>query len=330
MPEPPQDQTRQIETFPKETGALPAAPITQYRTEERLRWKRRIWSLVFAGVLISILVHLILFLNFRGSLGGSFFVQQGEAQQIELAVLDEETFSDLPEGERLAESQLQSEHTEASADVVENTQAIVAADTTGMALLATEQSRTASLTGSGTAGMGLGMGGSGGGGTSFFGITSSGSRFCYIVDRSGSMGKDGFAKAKAELISSLEKLPDFARFFVLFYSSIYVEPAMQQGWNTARRRTIKKMAKEILQLGTGGGTRPKPAFVKVFELEPPPDTIFFLTDGEISPFSLELLRKIMPKGKKIVVNTIAFGDNSSQDILQEIANGTGGQYNYVP
>ena len=330
MEQPTQDQTRQIETFPQETRVLTTSPIAQYRNEERLRWKRRVWSLIFVGILISILVHLIIFLQFSGTVGGSFFSQQGEAHQIELAVLDEESFTDLPEGEQLTQSQLQSEHTEASADVVENTQAILAADTTGTALLATEQSRMASLTGSGTAGMGLGMGGSGGGGTSFFGITSSGTRFCYIVDRSSSMGKDNFAKAKAELIASLEKLPDFARFFVLFYSTDYIEPGMQQGWNTARRRTVTKMAKEILQMTAHGGTNPLPAFVKAFELKPPPDTIFFLTDGEISPFSNNKLQEIMPKGKKIVVNTIAFGDDTSQKILQEIANATGGKYNYVP
>jgi hypothetical protein len=138
------------------------------------------------------------------------------------------------------------------------------------------------------------------------------------------------ASAKVELISSLQKLPVFVKLYVLFYSSGVKEPSMQQGWNTARRGTIKRMADEIRAMSASGGTVPMPAFINAFALSPPPDIIFFLTDGQITGFSIESLLEQMPTNKKIVINTIAFGNSASKTLLQEIANVTGGQYTFVP
>jgi len=38
----------------------------------------------------------------------------------------------------------------------------------------------------------------------------------------------------------------------------------------------------------------------------------------------------MPTNKTIVINTIAFGNETSKTLLQDIANDTGGQYTFVP
>ena len=109
-------------------------------------------------------------------------------------------------------------------------------------------------------------GGGGGGGTSFFGISSSGSRFCYIVDMSGSMSSGNrMGQAINELTQSIKKLPDFARFYVLFYSAGVREPSIQRGWNTARKRTVDKMIEEFAQIKPKGGTEPRDALVKQFK-----------------------------------------------------------------
>ena len=96
------------------------------------------------------------------------------------------------------------------------------------------------------------------------------------------------------------------------------------------RETIKRMADEIRTMSASGGTVPMPAFINAFALSPPPDIIFFLTDGQITGFSIEALLEIMPTNKKVVINTIAFGNSASKTLLQEIANATGGQYTFVP
>ncbi len=305
------------------------APITQFRIEERARWKRRAYSLIFIGLLFSVLVHLIIFLfSYSVSSDGGSGSQEAVVTTIEFAILDEQAFSSLPEGEKITQSE--SSQTEASEQLIETTQATLAADSSSTSLIPSSDARATSLTGSGSTGMGIGMGGSGGGGTSFFGISSSGSRFCYIVDRSGSMDRGNrLEDAKAELIASLKKLPDFVKFYVLFYSTGITSPSMQKGWNTARRGTINRIAKEIRSFSPTGGTVPMPAFKQAFELSPPPDVIFFLTDGQINNFSLEMLQSLMPNNKAVVVHTIAFGDASSQTLLQEIASATGGEYRFV-
>lgn len=305
------------------------APITQFRREEKARWKRRVLALIFIGFLFSVLVHIIIFFfSYSVSTDAGSGSQEATVTTIEFAILDEQSFTSLPEGEKITQSE--SSQTDASEERYETTQATLAADSSSTSLIPSSDARATSLTGSGSTGMGIGMGGSGGGGTSFFGISSFGSRFCYIVDRSGSMDRGNrFEDAKAEILSSLKKLPDFVKFYVLFYSTGITSPSIQKGWNTARRGTINRIAKEINTFFPTGGTVPMPAFKEAFSLSPPPDVIFFLTDGQINTFSLETLQSLMPKNKAVIVHTIAFGDASSQSLLQEIANATGGEYRFV-
>tara|TARA_X000001036_G_scaffold205790_1_gene193390 strand:+ start:599 stop:1606 length:1008 start_codon:yes stop_codon:yes gene_type:complete len=309
---------------------IPLAPITQFRFDERARWKRRALSLIFVGLLISVLVHIIIFLfSYSVSSGVGTSSPIGAVTTIEFAVMEDESFTSLPEGEQL--TQTESSTTDATTDQLETTQATLTVEASAVSLIPSAEAQATSLTGSGSSGMGVGMGGSGGGGTSFFGITSSGSRFCYIVDRSGSMDSGGrLESAKAELISSLKKLPDFVKFYVVFYSSNFSIPQSQKGWNTARRGTVNRMSNDIRGITASGGTVPMPAFKNALALKPPPDVIFFLTDGQISGFSLKKLQEIMPANKQVVVNTIAFGNPASQQLLQEIAQATGGEYRFVP
>lgn len=303
-----------------------ADAITQYKSDERARWKRRVISFVFVGLLISVLVHLnIGFLLSFLMRGGSDSGVSGAMTTIEFAIQDSESLLDMPESEQL--QQQESVQTQASPDSLTSTEATLTADGTTTSL-DVSQSMTPSLAGGG-AGMGSGMGGSGGG-TSFFGISSSGSRFCYIVDVSGSMQtQNRIDDAISELTKSLKRLPDFARFYVLFYSDHVREPAIQKGWNTARASIIRRMIKEFDTLSPGGGTRPKPAFEKAFSLQPAPEVIFFLTDGDLSGFSVNELKAMLPRDKRVVVNTIAFGDSANQQQMIDIAKATGGQFKFI-
>ena len=85
------------------------------------------------------------------------------------------------------------------------------------------------------------------------------------------------------------------------------------------------------RLGADGGTNPLPAFTRVFGLKERPDVIFFLTDGEITSNSMrpENVAALNNRGLRTVINTIAFGDNSSQDLLMQIAMESGGVYRFV-
>ena len=80
----------------------------------------------------------------------------------------------------------------------------------------------------------------------------------------------------------------------------------------------------------GGGTQPRSAFRQVFALEDRPDVIFFLTDGQIPPETVATVTGFNSRGRRVAVNTIAFGDPASQEYLKEISYRSGGVYRYVP
>lgn len=304
--------------------------VTQYNLDIKKRWKRKVTSLIFVGLLISILVHLnIGFLLSLLTKSGFGTESTSEGTEIHFAVMDSDELSELPESD-LTSAQ-DSAPTQATESVVETTQATLTAEATTTALQATGAAMTPSLAGGGGGtGMGAGMGGSGGGGTSFFGISSAGSRFCYIVDVSGSMGSDNrLEKAMTELTNSLKKLPDFAKFYILFYSSGVQEPSSQRGWNTARKSTIRKMISEFELIRASGGTEPEDAFIQALSISPVPEVIFFLTDGEISGFSVDDLKALLPRKGRVVINTIAFGNDKSQQLLKDFSKMTGGKFNSV-
>lgn len=172
----------------------------------------------------------------------------------------------------------------------------------------------------------------GGAGTSFFGLRSSGTRFAYIVDRSGSMGSGRkMETAKSELARSVEELPDYGSFHIVFYSSGWSTPPMQRNWIQARRQYVSRFIRWLDTLHASGGTAPYPAFEEVFQLTVPPDVIFFLTDGEIPASTAQAVLELNRRAKRrVVINTIAFGDPSSQDQLRQIARESGGAYRFVP
>jgi hypothetical protein len=181
-------------------------------------------------------------------------------------------------------------------------------------------------------GDGMGLGGGGGGGTSFFGVSSKGKRFAYIVDVSDSMRNDGkLPTAMRELARSIDALPDYSNFFVVLFSSGSVEPPGQRGWVRARKPAVRSVIRWLNEQDPGGGTLPRPAFVKVLSLEPRPDVIFFLTDGMLQDFDAAQCASLNAAGgKRAVINTIAFGDPSSQDALKQMAKDSGGVYRFVP
>jgi uncharacterized protein YegL len=59
--------------------------------------------------------------------------------------------------------------------------------------------------------------------------------------------------------------------------------------------------------------------------------VFFLTDGEIPQADETLARvtQLNSRGRRVVINTIAFGDPASQELLREIARQSGGIYRFV-
>jgi hypothetical protein len=183
--------------------------------------------------------------------------------------------------------------------------------------------------GAGGAGGGGGGGLSGGaGGTSFFGVGGRGTRFAFIVDKSGSMVNGRIGEAKQELFKAIVALPDFASVYVVFYDSS--EPwAFSDRWERVRSSMVKKLKTWLNNVGPSGGTEPTPAFRAVFALDARPDVIFFLSDGEIPPESIAQIRQMNARGKRVTINAIAFGEESGSQQLRQIAQEADGEFRQV-
>ena len=298
----------------------------QERRDALSRKRRR--NLLILGVGLSLVVHMCLLIYLalvhRGVPGGG----SSTSVAIEFATLHEQ---ELIQPEKIEFDDLLGELAAALEDIP---QEFPSADLTAEVSAANlEISPAGAMPALGGSGDGTGdqsLGG-GGAGTSFFGVSSRGTRFAYIVDISGSMGSERKIQiAMRELSQSITDLPDFAYFYIVLFSSDATVPPMQENWNRARPSTVRHFIRWLGQVAPGGGTQPRSAFSQVFSLQDRPDVIFFMTDGEITNFSAQEVAAYNGRGRRVVINTIAFGDPSSQDLLRDIARASGGVYRFIP
>lgn len=183
-------------------------------------------------------------------------------------------------------------------------------------------------TGAGDASSGPGVGrgrgdpglGGGTGGTSFFGVRARGTRFGYVIDKSGSMAHDGrWQRLATELMRSLQELPATASFCVAFFdTSARAFPAAKEGWERARRGGVDRFQRWARQASPGGGTEPIYGFDHLLSLDVSPDAIFFMTDGEIPPEQASsILAKVVRRARPIAIHCIQFQDRTAQTISPE-------------
>jgi hypothetical protein len=290
--------------------------------------RRRRLHLLIVGGGISLLIHLSLMYYLATAYR---YVAQGREPQAisyEFAILQDEELTDLPSTEL---DDLIPEIVSEYEDLAVNDPAAELDPVVPAAEL--ELARSGSMPALGGAGAGTGAGGSlvgGGAATTFFGVSSRGMRFAFIVDRSGSMREQRKMQvAMRELARSVSSLPDYASFYVLLFSSHYVQPPVQSGWTRAKKSNVNHLIRWLNQVDPGGGTNPMPAFTQVFSLDERPDVIFFLTDGQIPGDHEELLANLKRQSGRVIINTIAFGDPRSQDLLKRMAKQSGGVYRFV-
>lgn len=302
-----------------------AASVASMEAERRKLLRERRFHLAMLGLAISLPLHIMIMIW----LGRITVERPGppapQPVVVTLATLDEQTLNESPLDVPFRDLSL------AAVDAVAQAESspAVADSTPVVAELSIGTTGSLSVPGGGGGGVGAGLAG-GTGGTTFFGTAAKGVRFAYIVDSSGSMEADGrFVVAMRELGRSLEALPDFAYFYVLLFSSDAYRPAYQEGWQRARRTDINRMQRWLRDQSPSGGTYPLPAFEAVFALDVPPDVIFFMTDGAIPEETPKQVARLNSRGRKAVIHTIAFGDQSGRAMLQRIAEDSGGTYRFV-
>jgi hypothetical protein len=161
----------------------------------------------------------------------------------------------------------------------------------------------------------------------FFGIRSKARSVGFVVDCSGSMAGTRMTHTKAELVESIIRLKPEQRFYVTFFSS------GEQPMSAAPRSLAPASFDEkircyqwIRPIDAEGGTNPESSVLLTAQMKP--DAIYLLSDGEFSALNPATFEQLA--ADRIVVNTVAFEDESGANMLREIAERTGGSYRFVP
>ncbi|MCA9304191.1 MAG: hypothetical protein KC996_08720 [Phycisphaerales bacterium] len=184
-----------------------------------------------------------------------------------------------------------------------------------------------------------------GGGASFFGLEAEGSRFAYIVDRSGSMNSltgngelTRWELTRNELIRSLLALESGAEFTVELYSGSSSSLFGTGDWVMATQPNKVSANAALFTINPDGSTHPLPAIRSVFQLEPLPDAIYLMTDGEFEetdhvPDQIRTLNR----GKNVPIHCILFGEpgRTPDDtrrvitVMKTIARTSGGRFTHI-
>ena len=295
--------------------------------EQLKRWFLRA---SIAGMLLSLLVHIILFIIAAlvvTSTGGGNVQSAGPA--VEFAVMSESDL-DAFQSEELSVDEPNSEEL-LEQELPESLDPLLDASLTEM--IEPEGRLEADITaGGGDLSSGIpnqNTGGSGTGGASFFGIEARGNRFAYIVDVSGSMDREGRIDAmQAELSKSISAMPDHVSFFVVLYSDTAYPLGDRRKWTDATAAGKRWARSSITKLAPLGATKPMPAFEMVYDIRPRPDAIYFMTDGEFDEGIADIIIR-RNKDRPVPVHCITFMTRSAEPVMKQIANSTGGTYTHI-
>ncbi len=159
----------------------------------------------------------------------------------------------------------------------------------------------------------------------FMGVGAHGNRIIYVVDASRSMFGDRFTTAREELLYSVRRLHDSQQFTVIFFSDRRTDiyPSAKS-LATADAATFAEFELWLQTVHARGGTYPATALKIAAALEP--DVIFFLSDGIIPDYTVDVARRAPERS---VINTIGFKTRIGEELLKQIALENRGQYRFV-
>ena len=173
-----------------------------------------------------------------------------------------------------------------------------------------------------------GGGGALDGEATFMGLQAQGRRFCIIADRSGSMFGTKFEYLKDEILATLDGMRGHTRLQIIFFNTRAL-PYPKPDWLAPRaeRDAVKVWLDGLV---ADGDTYPTPAFVEAFSLEPLPDAIFFMTDGQFDARAVNQILRLNTVAQRMVpIHTITFVDRSAEPMMRKIAEDSGGKYRHV-
>jgi Mg-chelatase subunit ChlD len=160
----------------------------------------------------------------------------------------------------------------------------------------------------------------------FMNARAFGSRFVYVIDKSGSMSGQRLEHAKNELLNSLSQYSAETAFFIIFYDTdTYEMPASEL--LPATPENLEDCTKWIRGVKAGGKTNPAKAIIRAMDLAP--DAVFLLSDGLFHDSFPAMIQALNDTDNPVVINTIAFMSDEGSDVLTKIAEQNSGQYVFV-
>jgi len=219
-------------------------------------------------------------------------------------------------------------------------------------------------------GWGSGTGsGSGGGGTTFFGQTSRAERIAYVIDYSASMRGPREALMREELTKSLDQIGYGTKYQLIFFAgpawvggdevvlskkvSAEVKGAgghtydwksdgrahdwetkgvkQEPTWLSSDDRALKKSKKIVKETKLVWGTTWEPALEMALSMSPPPQVIYFMTDGSAGSNSEKVAKSMGLKAKKLgaKINCIAMMEPKAFKAMDDMAKRSGGHFTKV-
>jgi hypothetical protein len=186
--------------------------------------------------------------------------------------------------------------------------------------------------------------GEAGGGQGFMGLDTGTAgdggdvyRIAFVCDSSGSMGGEPQFLLFQELKNAVEPLEVTQQFNVVFFSGDDYRVAFPGELKPATGRFKDQMRDFLDGIAMDGNTNPVPALRAAFEMRPQPQLIFFLTDGQFDGIvsyedvinTIDQLRE--QSSAPPIINTIQFINRNerAEEVLQDIARRTGGEYVFV-
>lgn len=207
--------------------------------------------------------------------------------------------------------------------------------------------------------------GGGGGSTTFFGQEVKGSRIVYVIDYSASMGGDRQRLMRKELAYSVLRLPPSKKYQMIFFAGPAWVAGDKVKMNGKKGATIVAGDSRFSWVSGGKahdwktkGEKQKPAWLTatdsqveaseliikrdklvwgtnwenplkmVFEMDPLPDTIVFMTDGVAKgdPVGIAKNTAALAKKNNIVINTVALMEPKAAEAMETLAKRTGGTF----
>lgn len=167
-------------------------------------------------------------------------------------------------------------------------------------------------------------------GGEFFGITTEGASFVYLVDCSGSMKGRPLQRAKQEIKRSVASLTGEQSFYAIFFDEQHYSmfhPRVVDELVVANDDNKAKLAAWVdAFVSPEGGTDPSDALRIALKLRP--EIIYLLTDGDFDGSVVPLAKNENVANTKI--NTVSFVNKDGEPLLKKIADQNQGQYIHVP